>query len=254
MSVKSATGYRRVDRGKGHSYYGPDGAKLPGVTTVTGVIRNEAFTVAAADKVAAWAGDEKDTFAAMTPSAVTAAGKRFYRDHRFDAATRGQTIHAHAAQLLAGESVVIEEGDERIVDTFLRFADDYRLEPQALETMVVSTRWGYCGTLDYLGYIDHRNSALLDWKTGASGVWPETALQLAAYRYADLLVRDDGTEEPMPDVDLVGAVWLQDDRYDVIPVDASRDTFRTFLYCREVLRFTERERSDVVLEPLRRTA
>jgi len=243
--TKSSSGFRRIDRGKGHSYKSPNGDRLPGVTTITGVIRNEAFTIAAADKVAAWAGDEKETFVDMTPSQVTAAGKRYYRDHRFDAATRGQTIHQHAADLLDGKDVDVPEEDLAVVDQFLSFAKDWEVDPQAVECPVVSILGGYMGTFDFLGFARGR-PALLDWKTGASGVWPETALQLAAYRHADFYVAPDGSEVVMPDVDLVAAVWLQDDSYEVVEVDASRDVWSTFLHCREVLRFTERDRWDVV--------
>lgn len=253
----STSGYKRIQRGKAHWYRRPDGSKLPGVTTVCHVIANERFISSAARKVAAWAGDNGSSFGDMTPSQITKAGEDHYFAHRFDAAERGRTIHEHAADLLAGREVTIAEGDERIVDTFLRMADEWQLDPEAVERPLVSCRrgpaWDYMGTFDFLGRAKGQ-PALLDWKTGASGVWPETALQLAAYRDADFYIRSDGTEAPMRAAYLVAAVWLQDDRYDVVPVDAGPETLRSFLACRALYEWTQRERADVVGEPLKEVA
>jgi hypothetical protein len=193
----------------------------------------------------------------MTPSEITKAAEDHYFAHRFDAAERGRTVHEHAADLLGGAEVAIAEGDERIVDTFLRFADEWQLTVTAVERPIISNgrgpAWDYMGTFDFLGTARGR-PALLDWKTGAYGVWPETALQLAAYRYADFYVDADGTEHPMPAVGLVAAVWLQDDRYEVVPVDAGPDTLRSFLAARALWEWTQRDKADVVGEPLKEVA
>jgi hypothetical protein len=49
---------------------------------------------------------------------------------------------------------------------------------------------------------------LLDWKT-SKGVYPETACQLAAYQNAEFYIDDDGDEQPMPKVDGLGVVHVQ---------------------------------------------
>ena len=86
------------------------------------------------------------------------------------------------------------------------------------------------GTLDLVADLADGQRWLLDWKTTASGIWPESALQLAAYRNADFYIDDNGDEQPMPPVDQAGCVWLSADGYDLIPVDAGPDTFRSFRY------------------------
>ena len=61
-------------------------------------------------------------------------------------------------------------------------------------------------------------TVLLDYKTAGSGVWPETAFQLAAYAHAEFYVAEDGTERPVPAIEhhagdlahtLVGAALVE---------------------------------------------
>ena len=90
---------------------------------------------------------------------------------------------------------------------------------------------------------------LLDIKTTRSGIYGETALQIAAYRNAEFYLDADGEEQPMPAVDACGAIWVRADGYDLIPVDASPTTFRTFLYVQQVAKFTANS-ADLVLPAL----
>jgi hypothetical protein len=95
------------------------------------------------------------------------------------------------------------------------------------------------GTVDLLAYVDERPElVLVDWKTGGTGIWPEVALQLAAYAHAETMLDGDGLERPMPTVDRALAVWLRADGYDVYPVDIGPATFRTFQYAQQVAAFT----------------
>jgi hypothetical protein len=66
---------------------------------------------------------------------------------------------------------------------------------------------GYAGTFDAIVKDPKRGLGLLDWKSG-SGIYGETALQLAGYKTADWMVIDDA-DEPMMRVDWVGAVHIQ---------------------------------------------
>lgn len=251
MSVlTSQSGWKMYERGTAHWYKRPDGEKVPSVTQATKMANDGgAFVITAAQAVAAWTGDNKDTFPDMTPSAVTKAAMDYWKAHRWDAADRGRTIHEHADKLLRGEELDIPDQDVAIVDTFLRFAEEWHVEPNHLESMVISPRWNYCGRLDFLGMVCGR-PWLLDWKTGRTGVWPETALQLAAYRHAELIVLSDGSEFTMPAVEMTAAVWLQDDSYQVVPVNTGQDVFRSFLYALETLRFTQRDREELIYPAL----
>lgn len=134
---------------------------------------------------------------------------------------------------------------------FLRWLEDFRPRFLAVEAPVFSHSQRYAGTLDAIVEIDAPTLArskglpvdrpvrlLIDYKTG--GVYPEVALQLAAYRYGESYVRlPTSDEEPLPDVDLCAAVLLQPDAYEFRPVVADEDIFRRFLYVREVYRFVD---------------
>jgi hypothetical protein len=252
--LKSASGYQRIDRGKGHSYKDPDGDKLDGVTTIIGDgVPKPALVDWAAKSVAAWLGDFYEDLADLTPSQRTKRAVDAFNADRFKPAARGRIIHDHAAELLWNtENVAIDEADLPIVDTFLRFADEWHLDPVAVEAPVVSVAFRYMGTIDCLGLVGTPGRmALLDWKTGASGVFPEAALQLAAYAHADFYIDTKGGEHAMPNIDLAAAVWLQDDRYEVKPVDIGEATFGAFLCAQEVAHFTRRPRNEVVLDAVK---
>jgi hypothetical protein len=79
---------------------------------------------------------------------------------------------------------------------------------------------------------------LIDLKTG-KGIYADTALQLAAYRYAEGLLLPDGTEVRMPEVDHCGIVHVATDGATFHLADVSQDTWRTFLYVAEVGRWRD---------------
>jgi hypothetical protein len=89
-----------------------------------------------------------------------------------------------------------------------------------------------CGRPDCLGRV------LLDYKAARSGVWGETALQVAAYRYAEIYLDNAGIERPMPEVDHCLGVWLQGDGlHETRPLTAGPEQFRTFRYVYETAKF-----------------
>jgi hypothetical protein len=136
------------------------------------------------------------------------------------------------------------------VDSCLRFLDEWDVAEELIECSVISYRWLYGGTVDLIAKVG-AGRWLLDWKTGSSGVWPETALQLAAYAHADVWIDPtDDEESPLPIIDHAAAVWLRADGYDVIPVDIGDDTFRSFLYCQQVAKFVRADRSMTIGDAL----
>lgn len=89
---------------------------------------------------------------------------------------------------------------------------------------------------------------LIDYKSSARGIYPEIALQLAAYRGAEFIGLPDGSEAPMPPVDGTAGLQLTDDTYNLVPVVTDSDIFASFLYARELFRFAEVQ-SKAVLHP-----
>lgn len=264
--MKGTGQWRRVNRGRGHSYYDPDGQAVPGVTTLLRAFPKPQLVDWAARSVAEWAGDFKDEFGEMRPSEVTKAALDAFHGGRRGAMAKGKTIHELAEHLLKGEEVEVAPAEERHVDRFLEWVADFRVEPVACEAVIVNRGWSYCGTCDLIAYVDGQ-LALVDYKTGASGVWPETALQLAAYAwseaYLDPVSGDERTMPLAPDeplskakpegtarFDLVAALWLQDDKYELVPVDAGKGTWQTFLYVAQLAAWMETPREEIVLPAL----
>lgn len=125
---------------------------------------------------------------------------------------------------------------------FERFLADW--QPRYLETEVAvfSRTHRYAGTLDGIAELGpSRSVTLLDVKTGKS-VYPEVALQLAAYARADFIGRDDGTEDPLPEIDQFAVLHLRPNGYKLVPVTVGDDEWFSFLYAQQVRAFLSRGR------------
>ena len=247
---------KRVNRGRNHSYVDADtGRRIPGVTTILGDgLPKPALINWAANATAEAAIDRWDEFAKLAPSARLKALQGARYADRDAAANRGTKVHALAEMLIAGERVTIPDGLEGHVRSYVQFLDDFDVQPVLTESLVASTEHDYCGTLDLIADLldpdepEQTTRWLLDIKTSRSGVFGETALQLAAYRYADFYV-DGDAELELPEVDRTGVVHVRADGYDLVPVEAGELQFRQFLYVRQVADFAATAR-ELVGEPV----
>lgn len=107
--------------------------------------------------------------------------------------------------------------------------------------------------IDGLDGYDGTATLLLDHKTG-SGVYPEVALQLAAYRHAQFMEAPDGSEHPVPEVDGGAVLHLRPDGYELVPVVCDEQVFSHFLWFREGFRWIEDVSKDVIGDPIRPAA
>lgn len=232
---------RRVDRGRGHTYVDANGVKVPGVTTILKALPKDALINWAANATADAAVNRWDELAALPPAArlKELQGAR-YAD-RDAAANRGTAVHALGEQLVAGKQVEMPDELAGHVESYVRFLDEFDVDPVLVEAVVMSHRHGYAGTFDLMADI-RGERWLLDIKTSRSGIFGETALQLAAYRYADTYVTPSGTEKELPPVDRCGAVHVRADGYDLRPLEAGPEQHRAFLYLQQVAVWTETSR------------
>jgi hypothetical protein len=241
---------RRVNRGKGHSYF-MDGPPCDGVTWInSNGIPKPALVDWAARTTAGYALDHWDELTEIGLAERLRILERARWNTTKEAAVRGTDVHALAHRLAAGEEVDVPEPLVGHVDAYLRFTEEWQPQELLVEAIVGNRRWRYMGTLDLVAQLRDGQVWLLDWKTGGKGIFRESALQLAAYRHAEFILQPDGTELPMPKVDAVGCVWLRADGYDLIPVDAGDDTFRLFLYAQQIARFTTAPSEDYIHEAL----
>lgn len=167
----------------------------------------------------------------------------------------GTAVHAVAEAYVLGKAAptVIEEALPYVAQ-FEQFLADWNPKYELAEASVYNRALKYAGTLDAIMTVDGLNVTptrlLVDYKTTGSGVYPEAALQLAAYRNAEFIGMPDGSEQPMPQVDGAAVLWLRPDGYDFIPVVADERVFRAFRYTMEVFRWAEELSKAVIGQPL----
>jgi hypothetical protein len=167
-----------------------------------------------------------------------------------NSAALGSRVHSKAETMTRGESIGVVPDEERpFMENFIRFLGDFKPHYIEAESSVYSRKYGYAGTLDAVVEIDGKTH-VLDIKTGKS-VWPEVALQLAAYKHADFFGRADGGSPPMVKTSDTGLVLhLRPDRYELVPVDISLPVFDTFLSALDMHRWMRIYHKDVIRPPL----
>lgn len=222
---------RRVDKmafGKPtHYYVDAHDKRIPGVTTVLNEgLPKPALINWAANATADAAVNRWDELSDMGPADRLKILKAARYADRDAAAKRGTEVHALAERLLLGKEISVPDELRGHVESYVRFLDEWEPTPVLTEVTVVNYTHGYAGTLDMV--MDCKPGRILaDIKTTRSGIYGETALQLAAYRYAEVYLTADG-EVDMPSVEDTWAIWVRADGYSVIPVNTSTHVFDDF--------------------------
>ncbi|WP_432118493.1 hypothetical protein [Streptomyces sp. bgisy032] len=86
---------------------------------------------------------------------------------------------------------------------------------------------------------------MVDYKTSKS-TYTDVALQLAAYRYADVIIDPEGNEVPMPDIDSAAVLHITDEEWSFKGVRADRSVFDYFLTLRKTFRWVREDSKDVI--------
>lgn len=222
---------KRINAGKGH-WYKIDGQKADGVTTLLGDgMRKKALEYWSANATAGYAIDNWDELAMLSPSKRLDVLKKARFEQRDEAARRGTEVHELAEKLIHGEEVDVPEPIAGHVVSAVKFLDDFKVQPILTEASVGSRAGNYAGTLDmvFRSPLFPGKTFIADWKTNRTGIYGETALQLAAYRYADVYM-DGDEEKPMSGLGITDAmaVWIRADGYDAYEMDAGPETFTAF--------------------------
>jgi hypothetical protein len=242
-----ATRFTRRNHGKGHSYT-IDGAKVPGVTTIIGILDKPALLDWAARETAAYADDHWAELSTLrSADRIERLTKARYATNR-RAVVQGNRVHALGDRISRGEQIPTNEIPAELVswvEAYARFLDAWDLEVLHTEMPVANTAYRYAGTLDAIAYSPRLGTILLDLKTG-KGVYDEVALQLAAYRYCDLGivqeqvtgprggVRTEDRQIPVPAVDETWVAHLHESSVEFRPVQGDAETYDTFLFMAEV--------------------
>lgn len=237
---------KRVNRGRYHSYVDTDtGLKVPSVTTILDDgLPKKALIGWAANTTADYAVDHWDELGELTPSKRLEKLKRARYEDKDAAAKRGTEVHKLGERLVAGEEVDVPDTLAGHVESYVKFLDDFDVQPVVIEGICVNYTHRYAGTFDLIADFQIPKWAgirwLLDIKTARSGVWPDNGLQLAAYRHAEWYRTDNETpEQPMLDVDASWVIHVRADGYSLIPVKTGPAVFRKFLYAQQIWDWSE---------------
>lgn len=229
---------RRVERGSNHSYL-LDGEKVLGATTVLSKsIPKPALIAWAANESAKFAVNQWDELATMPIVDRLERIKKEWRGVRDRAALRGTEVHNLAEKVVHGEEIEVPDHLAGHLESYIQFLDDFKVIPILVEKPVFSRTYQYAGTFDLIAEINGVRW-LLDIKTNASGVYPETALQLAAYRFADFYIEDDFSEHLLPAVEQTGVIHVTGSGYELVPVVADVEQFDIFCHAIEMAKWMD---------------
>lgn len=225
----------------GNHQYRLDGKPVKGVTTlISQGLPKPALPRWAANTVAEYVADNPDAVQQLYKMGrwpMVNALKGVPWEQRDQAAAKGTEVHHYGELVIHGDEVEVPGHIASHVEGYVRFLDAWKVEPILVERMVANREHWYAGTFDLIANISG-TVWLLDLKT-SRGIYGETALQCAAYRNAEFWQDDDGLEQPMPEVERVGALHVREDGTDLLPLDSSDAPFRCFLHVAWVAKQTD---------------
>jgi hypothetical protein len=219
----------------GHRVYVWQGRAYPSVTAIlAGGVPKPFLPAWAARTAAEYAVAHLDRLRLLPARAAVAEVKHAPWTQRDTAAGLGDAVHAAVEAAASGRPRPdLPAAAVPYLAAFDRFCADHGPGWLVSEQTVVSRRYGYAGTLDALCTLGNRVT-LLDVKTGR-GVYPEAALQLAAYAHADFASHPDGrTEQPLPAIQAGAVLHLRPGGYQLVPVPIGQAVLEAFLAARAV--------------------
>lgn len=217
-------------RHKGTYTFG--GTAYPTVTTILSVIAKPALVYWAGKMVAEEAVRLVREGATLNERALAAVpGKA--KDAKADV---GQMVHWALEVWAGGERVEPEQVPEE-ARPWVAALGEYlpRCRPVMVEATVFKREPRYAGTLDAVVEVGGEN-VLVDVKTGKR-VYPEAALQVAAYRHADFVGRADGSVESLPRIDRAMVLHVTPDGVEEVHVNADEVDYDAFLAALRLWRY-----------------
>jgi len=231
--------------------------KFASVTSIISTLDKPALRYWVGKQVAQYAVDERALWlpvAEKDPKAAFDMIKGSPWRQQESSANLGSAVHAAVESRILGNNVDIDTLDTDVqpfVRQFLNFEEMFTPEFEMSEATVVSYKYGYAGTVDAIASFNRPDLGLVgkyvvDWKTGKSGPYPDAALQLAAYKNADVILLPNGTEIPMPEIDGALVVKIRPRSYEVHPADVSENTFKFFRHIQMAFKWQHESSNEVL--------
>ncbi|WP_298330418.1 PD-(D/E)XK nuclease family protein [Haloactinopolyspora sp.] len=255
------------------------------VTTIIGALDKPALQYWAAEQAALAAVQVAGSLQARIEEEGEEAVVKWLRDARFrrpkgvrSSAELGTEVHAACEEYaLTGQRPEVDDEVRPFLDRFDEWLQQAQPVYEAVETTVYNETFGYAGTLDAIASVGGQR-VIVDYKTSRksvdgrgkpSGPYPEVALQLAAYRHAELaavwrprryeqfrrryyLLGDDerSMAVPVPEVDGGIAIHITPEHCTAYPVRCDGQVFDAFLFALEAFRWQSGLSKKVIGEPL----
>jgi len=203
-------------RSRAHTTYTlQDGAVVPGVTTILGVLNKPALVK--------WANN----------LGLIGIDSSKYVDEK---AAIGTLAHQMIADYLRGKETDTSEYSKVQIDqaenatlSFFEWEKTHHVEPILIEEPMVSEQYKFGGTIDCLGKING-SLCLLDFKT-SSGVFPEMMVQVVAYRQ---LLTEHGHKVDQTTILRIGRT--PDEGFEERLVNDVERRWQIFQHCLEIYR------------------
>ena len=242
-----------IQRGGSRFYVEPTtGEKVPGVTSILNGLPKP-FLKPWGEKMAAeYAVDNLGPIVQLVINGQRKAAvdmiKGASRRYTTERADIGTEAHELFERMGNGEDIGRVHTDfEGYVEQFQKFMDDFKPEFLMQEVTIWSNKHRYAGSFDAILEVGGE-TIIADWKTTKS-IYPEVGLQLAAYRYADHIVRPDGNTTPIPNVSGGAVLHIHPDSYELVPLRCDEAVFEHFLTLRAQFEWTDFSKT-VVGKPL----
>lgn len=266
-----------------------DDARMWSVTTINGCLAKEGLIYWAAEQTATCAVDQLATVQAMVSDGDRADVIKWLRDARFrrpkgerTAADLGAAVHEACEQFaLTGTRPEVDDDVAPFLDQFDAWCDKFQPVYEAAEVTVYSPQYGYAGTCDAFLSVDGVRF-IVDYKTSKksydargkpTGPYPEVALQLAAYRHAEMAAvwrprrmeqfrrryyllgeAEKAMAVPVPEVDTGLVIHITPEHCDAYPVECGPEIHESFLFVLEAARWQFQTSKSVIGLPLQPVA
>lgn len=250
-------GVSTIQRGGSRFYIDPnDGAiKVPGVTSSVGMLPKDFLTFWAAKEAAEAAVNNWDIVSELIkrdPKGATDYLKGAHRRKSKAASDLGSAAHDLFERLARGETLNLRHVHVDL-KPFVRWFSEFLEQVQPtflhLEETVWSDTYQYAGSFDAIAEIDGEVVGI-DWKTSKS-IYDSVALQLAAYRYADRIIRaSDGESIPMPAWDGGAVLHVRSEGWQFVPIECGPEVFEYFKSLRHTFDWESGAKKGVVGRPI----
>lgn len=203
----------------GRAYKHPvSGARVPSVTTITGLSDKSGLAQYAADRTAKWCNDNWSLLASKDDAGAIRGARFRWKDHADERANVGNAVHGWVETWSEDgfDYPPLGHDAQQCVDRFLDFIAEHAFAPIHSEVTVWSEKHEYAGTFDWIAMLDGKMT-LGDTKTSRK-LHEEHRMQLAALNNADymLLLQPDGSyvQKDMPEIESLVFLHLRPDDYD----------------------------------------